>query len=72
MPASLRRQPAIDAQLCSKMQPWSVQAEDAAVLAWRKVKGLTPEIARQEPRIIADMIEYLNELRGTPSPAPFA
>ena len=45
-------------------RPWSVEAEDAAVTAWRKVKSLTPEVARQEPRAIAEMIEHLIELKG--------
>lgn len=60
----LRQTALCDAHALQGMQPWSVEAEDAAVLAWRKVKGLTPEIARQEPRIIADMIEHLLELKG--------
>ena len=64
MPASLKRAPALMESVAQGMQPWSVEAEDAAVLAWRKVKGLTPEIARQEPRIIADMIDHLIELKG--------
>ena len=46
------------------MRPWKVEHEDAAMLAWRKVKSLTPEIARQEPRAIAEMIEHLIELKG--------
>ena len=46
------------------MRPWKAAHEDAAVTAWRKVKSLTPEIARQEPRAIAEMIEHLIELKG--------
>lgn len=60
----LRQAVLCDAHALQGMQPWSVQSEDAAVLAWRKVKGLTPDIARQEPRIIADMIDHLIELKG--------
>ena len=44
--------------------PWSQVNEDLSVLAWRSVQRLTPEIARQEPQSIDEMIAHLTRLRG--------
>ncbi len=42
--------------------PWSQLNEDLAVIAWRSVQRLTPEIAAQEPQAIIEMIEHLTKL----------
>jgi hypothetical protein len=38
--------------------------EDASVKAWRAVQSITPEIARQEPQAIAEMIAHLRGVQG--------
>jgi hypothetical protein len=57
----LRTIAACDAAAAEQFAPWR---EDASVKAWRAVQSITPEIARQEPQAIAEMIAHLRGVQG--------
>lgn len=61
MSARLHTIAACDASAAQQFAPWR---EDASVKAWRAVQSITPEIARQEPQAIAEMIAHLCRVRG--------
>ena len=54
----------IEAHVAEQFAPWSSEAEDRAVRAWNAVQRITPEIARQEPQAVAEMIAHLQAVLG--------
>ena len=58
----LKRQPAIDASIREQFAPWSVEAETAAVAAWRACDSFTNRTAadlRQERRVLLEMQDMI-------------